>query len=194
MNLPNWLLEIDPSDQCWSRSIGIARADLELEVVQIATELGQDLASRKLTVCTAESCTGGAIARALTETAGSSAWFDRAFITYSNQAKMDSLQVPAHLLEAYGAVSEPVAQAMAQATLKLSGCALALSVSGVAGPSGGSAQKPVGTVCFGWALAGQPAGEAYVFTRLVPGDRYEVRLRTACYSLLFGQALCSAVR
>jgi nicotinamide-nucleotide amidase len=190
-------------------------AELERQAVLIATRLGRELERRGWLICTAESCTGGAIARALTETGGSSAWFDCAYITYSNRAKMSNLGVLATTLEAFGAVSEPVVAAMASGALERSHCQLALAVSGVAGPSGGSAVKPVGTVCFAWALAepamnGRPQAKTEgmetvqvetvrvetVHIKMVqteslvlPGDRYEVRLRTVCYALLRAEEL-----
>ncbi len=102
---------------------------------------------------TAESCTGGMIAARLTDLPGSSAWFDRAFVTYSNQAKQQMLSVSPRTLNAHGAVSEAVAQEMAAGALRASGMRVALSVSGIAGPTGGSSEKPVGTVCFAWAIA-----------------------------------------
>jgi nicotinamide-nucleotide amidase len=187
----------------------IARADLEAQAVLIATRLGRELERRGWLVCSAESCTGGAIARALTETGGSSAWFDSAYITYSNRAKMANLGVLATTLESHGAVSEPVVAAMAGGALERSQCQLAIAVSGVAGPGGGSPDKPVGTVCFGWALRapthsshsdGQVAMAQSVHTQTVctqtlrlPGDRYEVRLRTVCFALLRAEALVAEI-
>ena len=195
MTQRDWIASVDPDDLLRSQTFGIARLGLESEAVRIASELGLALASQQQMICTAESCTGGAIARALTETTGSSAWFDRSYITYSNQAKQDCLKVPLSTLEAFGAVSEPVVQAMAAACLRLSACSLAVSVSGVAGPTGGSVDKPVGTVCFGWALrvSHQLRSEPSVYSRtiVIPGDRYEVRLRTVCYSLLMAYAIWS---
>ena len=126
----------------------------EDEVDRAARALGLRLQALGLQVATAESCTGGLVARALTETAGSSAWFDRGFVTYSNDAKAELLGVPAHDLAAHGAVSEPVARAMAEGALRRSRAQLALAITGVAGPTGGTPAKPVGTVCFGWALLG----------------------------------------
>jgi nicotinamide-nucleotide amidase len=189
----------DPdSRQVWQSALAIAIPALESEAVRIATRLGRDLERRGQMICTAESCTGGAIARALTEVAGSSAWFDSAYITYSNRAKMVQLQVPSEMLETEGAVSEPVAAAMASSAGAQSRCALALAVSGIAGPSGGSLSKPVGTVCFAWAMsppAHQDGGlsisstQVRALTRLLPGDRHEVRLRTVCFSLLIAEML-----
>jgi len=112
--------------------------------------------ARKLKIATAESCTGGLIAGALTEIAGSSAVFERGFVTYSNEAKQDLLGVPADLLAAKGAVSAEVAEAMALGALKNSRAQLALSVTGIAGPDGGSAARPVGLVHFGLAQSERP--------------------------------------
>jgi nicotinamide-nucleotide amidase len=123
-------------------------------------------------VATAESCTGGLIAATLTEIAGSSDVLDRGFVTYSNQAKMDMLGVPETLLAAHGAVSEPVARAMADGALARSQAEIAVAVTGVAGPGGGSVEKPVGLVWFGLAQRGQTvASERAVF----PGDRAAIR-------------------
>ncbi len=173
--------------------LALAKEDLEAQAVLIATHLGRELECRGWLVCTAESCTGGAIARALTETGGSSAWFDSAYITYSNRAKRASLGVQASTLDSYGAVSEPVVSAMALGALERSTCQLALAVSGVAGPGGGSTEKPVGMVCFGWALSSE-ASRPVVFTQTlqIAGDRYEVRLRTVCYALLRADELIRA--
>ena len=113
-------------------------------VVSLASERG-------LMLATAESCTGGLIAAALTGIAGSSAAFDRGFVTYSNAAKQDMLGVSAQTLSAHGAVSEPVAAEMAKGALRHSQAALAVAVTGIAGPGGGTAEKPVGMVCFGYA-------------------------------------------
>lgn len=138
------------------------------------------LRARGLMVATAESCTGGLIAAALTEIAGSSDVVDRGFVTYSNRAKAAMLGVPPALIEAHGAVSGPVAQAMADGALARSDAGLAVAVTGVAGPDGGTAEKPVGTVWFGLAGHGRAtATEARVF----PGDRAAVRRATVLHAL-----------
>jgi len=116
-----------------------------------ALKLSQFLIEHQLMMSTAESCTGGMVASALTDLAGSSAWFDRGFVTYSNEAKCDSLGVDMNLIQAHGAVSEAVAREMAIGTITHSKADLGLSITGVAGPTGGSLEKPVGFVCFGWA-------------------------------------------
>jgi nicotinamide-nucleotide amidase len=118
---------------------------LAQEIVRLAT-------ARKLTVTTAESCTGGLVSGALTDIAGSSAVFERGFVTYSNRAKTEMLGVPEAVLAAHGAVSEPVAQAMAQGALRAAGADIAVAVSGIAGP-GGSEHKPEGRVCYALATA-----------------------------------------
>ncbi|HBK09267.1 MAG TPA: damage-inducible protein CinA [Acetobacteraceae bacterium] len=130
-------------------------------------------------VATAESCTGGLIAAALTAIAGSSDVVDRGFVTYSNQAKNEMIGVPLPLIEAHGAVSEPVAAAMAEGALARSRAAITVSVTGVAGPGGGSAEKPVGLVCFGLARKGAPAvTERHIF----PGDRAAIRAATVAHA------------
>ena len=139
---------------------------------QLAADLGRRLLERGWRVATAESCTGGLIAGAITSIAGSSDWFDRGFVTYSNAAKLDMLGVPIELIDRWGAVSEPVARAMAEGALARSNADCAVAVTGVAGPGGGTPAKPVGMVCLGWAVRGAPATAV---TRIFPGDRAEVR-------------------
>lgn len=151
------------------------------DALTIASRLGRSLADRGLVATTAESCTGGMIAAALTAIPGSSASFDRGFVTYSNAAKMEMLGVGAATLETFGAVSEATAQAMAAGALEHSRAQLAVAVTGVAGPDGGSVGKPVGTVCFAWARRDGPV-EAE--TRLFPGDREAVRQATVIAALL----------
>jgi nicotinamide-nucleotide amidase len=137
----------------------------------LAALLAQRLLAQQGMLATAESCTGGLIAAACTDLAGSSAWFDRGFVTYSNAAKTELLGVPAALIAEHGAVSEPVVRAMAEGALRHSRAQVAVAVTGVAGPGGGSANKPVGSVWLGWAT---PAG---VVTQLChfEGDRRQVR-------------------
>ncbi len=137
-------------------------------------------------VATAESCTGGLIAAALTAIAGSSDVVDRGFVTYSNAAKTQMLGVPAALIEAHGAVSEPVARAMAEGALAHSAAALAVAVTGIAGPGGGSAGKPAGLVWFGLARRGHATSTLHA---VFPGDRAEVRRATVAQALsLLGNA------
>ena len=140
-----------------------------------AARLLADLQARGLTLATAESCTGGLIAAALTSVAGSSATVLAGFVTYSNAAKTRMLGVPAAEIEALGAVSEPVARHMAEGARREAGAAIAVSCTGIAGPGGGSAQKPVGLVFLGCARPGLPTlTERHVF----PGDRGAVRAAT----------------
>ena len=135
--------------------------------------------SRGIMLATAESCTGGLIAAALTAIAGASDVVDRGFVTYSNEAKNEMIGVPMPLIEAHGAVSEEVARAMAEGTLVRSRAAIAVSVTGVAGPGGGSLKKPVGLVCFGLARTGTPArSELHVF----PGDRSAIRAAAVAHA------------
>jgi nicotinamide-nucleotide amidase len=146
----------------------------------LATIVGARLKARGLRLATAESCTGGWVAGAVTAIAGSSEWFDRGFVTYSNDAKMEMLGVSAATLEAFGAVSEQTAGEMAAGALTHSKAQLALSITGVAGPGGGSAEKPVGMVCFGWAGEG---GAPLVITRNFSGDRESVRRQSVICAL-----------
>ena len=136
--------------------------------------LARLLLEKKLMLVTAESCTGGLIAAACTDLAGSSAWFERGFVTYSNDAKMELLGVEERLLRRAGAVCEGVARAMVTGALAHSKAQVAVAVTGVAGPTGGSASKPVGTVWFGFAVPGQVVTERCHFD----GDRTAVRAAT----------------
>ncbi len=146
----------------------------------LATIVGARLKERGLLLASAESCTGGWVAEAVTAIAGSSEWFERGFVTYSNAAKMEMLGVSAATLEAFGAVSEQTAGEMATGALVHSHAQLALSITGVAGPGGGSAEKPVGMVCFGWAGEG---GAPLVITRNFSGDRESVRRQSVICAL-----------
>ncbi len=160
----------------------------EADVVERAAALGFALQARSQTVATVESCTGGLLARALTETAGSSAWFERGWVTYSNEAKTELVGVSEKTLEAHGAVSEPTALEMAAGGLARSRAALAIAVTGIAGPGGAVPGKPVGTVCFGWARRGAtPVCE----TRRFAGDRTAVRLQAALHALRTAELLLS---
>jgi nicotinamide-nucleotide amidase len=141
-------------------------------IVTLAAELGARLLERQLMCATAESCTGGLVAGAITEIAGSSGWFDRGFVTYSNEAKMELLGVPETALLLYGAVSEPTARAMAEGALARSHAGIAVAVTGVAGPGGGTPEKPVGMVCFAWAQSG---ADTVAATHHFPGNRQAVR-------------------
>ncbi len=132
-----------------------------------------------LFLATAESCTGGMIAASCTDLAGSSAWFERGFVTYSNAAKTELLGVDAALIAQHGAVSEPVARAMAFGAIRRSHAQISVAVTGVAGPTGGSSEKPVGTVWFGFSVSGQLLSERKCFA----GDRATVRLATVHHAL-----------
>ena len=153
----------------------------------MAQQLAGLLLDRHWQMATAESCTGGMIAAACTDLAGSSSWFERGFVTYSNAAKRDSLGVPQDLIAQHGAVSEAVARAMAQGALAHSQAQVAVAVTGVAGPTGGSAAKPVGTVWFGFA---SPAG-VVTETRCFAGDRAAVRQDTVAHAF---ERLCEIVQ
>lgn len=142
-------------------------------------QISAQLLARGWMLATAESCTGGMIAAACTDLAGSSQWFERGFVTYSNAAKTEMLGVPAALIEAHGAVSEPVARAMAEGAVAHSRAQVSVAVTGVAGPTGGSAEKPVGTVWLAWGVDGQ----IYSELRHFPGHRAAVRTATARHAL-----------
>ena len=137
----------------------------------LAAELGEQLAQREVQVTTAESCTGGAVAGAITAVAGSSAWFDGGFVTYSNSAKERLLNVPAELIRDHGVVSEPVARAMVAGACGVMEADYGLAISGIAGPSGGSSAKPVGRVCIAWGSPTHIIARTFQFD----GDRDAVR-------------------
>tara|TARA_Y100000813_G_scaffold174814_1_gene139791 strand:- start:33 stop:521 length:489 start_codon:yes stop_codon:yes gene_type:complete len=153
---------------------------LDNEIVTLARLVVETYAQRGLTLATAESCTGGLIAGSLTEIAGSSAVVDRGFVTYSNQAKQDLLGVPAATLAAHGAVSEQTARAMVSGALAHAPVDCAVAVTGIAGPGGGSAEKPVGLVHFG---AARRDGEIRTEHHVFPGDRSAVRRATVLHAL-----------
>lgn len=146
----------------------------------LASQLGRQLLERERMVATAESCTGGLVAAALTDIEGSSGWFERGFVTYSNHAKMEMLGVNGTLIEAHGAVSEEVARAMVEGALLESRAQSAVAITGIAGPGGGSRDKPVGTVCFAWIAMEQPAESE---TMHFDGDRAQVREQSVRHAL-----------
>lgn len=146
----------------------------EQTIEQLKAVTANFLIKYGLMLATAESCTGGMIAAACTDLAGSSAWFERGFVTYSNAAKTELLSVPAELIAVHGAVSEPVVRAMAQGAVAHSHAQVAVAVTGVAGPSGGSPDKPVGTVWLGWCVHGHITTACCHF----PGNRAAVRQAT----------------
>ena len=149
--------------------------------IEPAAVLGRLLKAKGEKLVTAESCTGGGVAEAVTAIAGSSEWFDRGFITYSNEAKIEMLKVSAATLKLHGAVSEDTAREMALGALAASPGTVSVSVTGVAGPGGGSPAKPVGMVCFAWARSGEamPRSE----TRRFAGDRQSVRVQSVVHAL-----------
>jgi len=142
------------------------------DIAELVDRLSSHLLAKGVYIATVESCTGGRVAAAFTDQAGSSDWFDRGFVTYSNQAKMDMVGVRAATLDKYGAVSEAVAIEMAEGGVSHSQAGCAVSITGVAGPGGGTAQKPVGMVCFAWAGFG-PGTQAR--TEYFQGTRSEIR-------------------
>jgi len=150
------------------------------ELMQLSEQVGQALKARGATVTTAESCTGGWVAKTLTDIAGSSAWFERGFVTYSNEAKSQMIGVSEATLLDHGAVSEPVVVEMAIGALRAARADYAISVSGIAGPEGGSAEKPVGTVWFGVASA---SGQGVTQRECFAGDREAVRRQATAYAL-----------
>jgi nicotinamide-nucleotide amidase len=146
----------------------------------LAARLGARLKEKGLVAATAESCTGGWVAQAITSVSGSSDWFDRGFVTYSNDAKREMLGVGGDTLERHGAVSEEAAREMAAGALAASRAQLALAITGVAGPTGGTPQKPVGMVCFAWVLRG---GRVESTTKHFDGDRESVRRQSVVFAL-----------
>ncbi|MFC3913175.1 CinA family protein [Pseudaeromonas sharmana] len=163
------------------------------EIEHWARKLGALLTARGLMATTAESCTGGGVAYAITEISGSSAWFDRSFVTYTNAAKSQMLGVPVELIETHGAVSEQVVQAMALGALKRSDAQIAVALSGVAGPGGGSATKPVGLVWMAWAWQwpGNEASGCISEACHFPGDRSSVRQQAIIQAL---QTMCKLIQ
>jgi nicotinamide-nucleotide amidase len=149
------------------------------DILELSAQVGRVLQARGLLLATAESCTGGGVAQAITEIAGSSEWFDCGFISYSNASKTEMLDVPAALFAQHGTVSEEIAAAMAEGALANSNAHVSLSTTGIAGPGGAVPGKPVGTVCFGWAKAHHTHTERLVFS----GDRQAVRRQTVVHAL-----------
>jgi len=145
----------------------------------LATRAGQALKQRRLLLATAESCTGGGVAHAITEIAGSSEWFDCGFVTYSNSSKNELLDIPESMIALHGAVSEEIAGAMAEGAVANSSADVAISTTGIAGPGGAVPGKPVGTVCFGWRVGDKTFTERLVFA----GDRQQVRAQTVDHAL-----------
>lgn len=150
-----------------------------MNLTELAAQLGEALQRLGAQVSTAESCTGGGIAEAITRIAGSSAWFEAGYITYSNAQKTRQLGVPSELFDQVGAVSSEVVQAMARGAQRNSGARFAVAVSGIAGPGGGSVEKPVGTVWIAWADDADLQTQRYLFA----GDRQAVREQTVAAAL-----------
>jgi len=157
---------------------------MEPELIALSEALGTACRARGLLVATAESCTGGWAAQVITHTAGSSAWFERGFVTYTNAAKTDMLGVRMDTINQFGAVSLETAGEMAQGALANSRASIALAITGIAGPTGGSRDKPVGTVCLGWCIKAQdgkmmPSCQR----RLFSGDRESIRRQSVIHAL-----------
>ena len=148
-----------------------------------ARQLGKLLADRGCMLACAESCTGGMLSAAITDVAGSSQWFERGFVTYSNAAKMEQLRVGADTLERFGAVSEETAMEMAAGVLDASQAQFAVSTTGIAGPGGAVPGKPVGMVCFGFAHHSGPGITTRALTRVFEGDRAQVRAAAVAFAL-----------
>ena len=153
---------------------------MDAELAALSERIGKALRERSLTLATAESCTGGWVAEVVTHTGGSSGWFDRGFVTYSNEAKIDMLGVSPATLLAHGAVSLETANEMAAGALANSKALISLSITGIAGPTGGSPDKPVGTVCFAWCRRdGIPLAKGCRFE----GNREEIRRQSVIHAL-----------
>jgi nicotinamide-nucleotide amidase len=157
---------------------------MDADLAEISAHLGAACLERRLVVATAESCTGGWAAQVITHTAGSSAWFDRGFVTYTNASKADMLGVRMDTIYTFGAVSPETASEMAEGALRHSNALISLAITGIAGPSGGLPDKPVGTVCFAWCLHGKvgemrPSCER----RLFSGDRESIRKQSVIHAL-----------
>ena len=150
------------------------------QLEDLARQVGQALKRHGLMLATAESCTGGWVAQAVTSVTGSSEWFDRGFVTYTNIAKRELLGVKTATLTRHGAVSEPTARAMAEGALAHSHADLTVAITGIAGPAGGTAEKPVGMVCFAWAARKQPTQSR---TQRFSGDREAVRRQAVMAAL-----------
>ncbi len=163
-----------------------ATQDQRALLIEWVEKLSSQLLDRKRKIATVESCTGGGVAALFTEFAGSSAWFDRGFVTYSNQAKVEMVGVQPASLAQYGAVSEEVALEMAAGGVEQSEAACALSITGIAGPQGGTEEKPVGTVCFAWAGF---TDKVVTEQKLFRGGRSLVRFQSVCYALKIANKL-----
>lgn len=161
-------------------NLAISMDNSEHQISQLVEQLAATLIHRGWTFACAESCTGGMLSKSCTDLAGSSQWFECAYVTYSNEAKSAMLDVPRELLEACGAVSEEVAQAMVKGALHKAVVDLAVSITGIAGPGGGTAEKPVGSVCFAFAVKG---AEVESVTMHFSGDRQHIRQQSVVFAL-----------
>ena len=172
----------NPGTMADNKSIQFTNAEhSNAEAHLLAEQLGELLVKQQLCVSCAESCTGGGIAYAITSVSGSSAWFNQSWVTYSNQAKQQLLQVPRHILDAHGAVSEQTAKAMLNGVMSNSLADVGISVTGIAGPSGGSKEKPVGLVWFGFSVG----GDQHIIAQQFLGDRTAVRNQAIQFALAF---------
>ncbi|WP_020395426.1 CinA family protein [Thiolinea disciformis] len=151
-----------------------------ISIQHLTMQLAELLCARQWQLVCAESCTGGGIAKVCTDLAGSSAWFDSGFVVYSNQAKQQVLGVSSDTLQRFGAVSEAVVQEMAQGALQQSSAHVSIAVSGIAGPSGASAEKPVGFICFAWCLPNQAVASSVQYFQ---GDRVGIRDQAVEFAL-----------
>ncbi len=152
-------------------------------ITPLTQQLAQILLAKGFKIALAESCTGGLLAAQLTSLAGSSDWFERGFVTYSNQAKQESIGVAHSLIECHGAVSEEVAKAMAKGVLKNSLAQVSVAITGIAGPGGGSANKPVGMVCFAWGILVNDQIQTRSQTKHFSGDRQSIREQACVYAI-----------
>ena len=152
---------------------------MTVDINQLAAQVGKALQDKGFLLATAESCTGGGVSTAITEIAGSTGWFDCGFVCYSNASKSEMLDVSAALIAQFGSVSEEVAGAMAESAVANSNAHVAVSTTGIAGPTGAVPGKPVGTVCFGWSKGDTTYTERLVFS----GDRHSVREQTVAHAL-----------
>jgi len=156
------------------------KTDSDAQLENLIQHVADTLLDAKLQLTTAESCTGGWVAKCCTDLAGSSAWFDRGFIPYTNKAKQDLLSVSSTTLEKYGAVSIQTAIEMAEGALKNSQASISVAITGIAGPTGGTKTKPVGTVCFAFSIKNNPTISAqYLFN----GDREMIRRQAVTTAL-----------
>jgi nicotinamide-nucleotide amidase len=151
-----------------------------MKLKALARQLGEVLQTQELMVTTAESCTAGWVAKVITDIAGSSSWFERGFVTYSNAAKQEMLEVKAETLAYFGAVSKEAVVEMARGALQHSRAGISVAISGVAGPGGGTIEKPIGTVWFAWALK---TGEGWTAKEWLPGSREAVRRQAVVRAL-----------